>query len=84
VRNQYPGICYRCGKNVEAGAGHFERLGRTWRVQHAECAIKYRGTPDPERQKYEAHNQLIKAQGTGKSAQKARARLRKEIEGHQF
>lgn len=45
MRNRYPGPCYRCGKTVEAGAGHFERvIGKGWRVQHAECAIKYRGT----------------------------------------
>jgi hypothetical protein len=47
MRNKYPGICYRCGKRVEAGEGHFEKIIGTknsWRVQHAECAIKYRGT----------------------------------------
>jgi hypothetical protein len=56
MRNKYPGICYRCGKRVEAGEGHFEGYGTRcsrrkfrqkitrWRVQHAECAIKYRGT----------------------------------------
>lgn len=45
MRNKYPGICYRCGKRVEVGEGHFERVpGRGWRVQHADCAIKYRGT----------------------------------------
>ena len=55
-RNKYPGTCYRCGKTVPAGEGHFERIpvrkrqdGRApesgkWRTQHAECAIKYRGT----------------------------------------
>ena len=42
MRNQYPGTCYRCGKRVEAKAGHFERHNGGWRVQHAECAIKYR------------------------------------------
>jgi hypothetical protein len=45
MRNKYPGTCYRCGKRVEVGEGHFERIpGKGWRVQHAECAIKYRGT----------------------------------------
>ena len=44
MRNMYPGNCYRCGKMVEAMAGHFERKKDGWRVQHAECAIKYRGT----------------------------------------
>ena len=57
MRNRYPGQCYRCGERVEAGEGHFEQVSiRTmeklglagvksrWLVQHAECAIKYRGT----------------------------------------
>lgn len=45
MRNKYSGICYRCGKIVEIGEGHFERIiGKGWRVQHAQCAIKYRGT----------------------------------------
>ena len=44
MRNKYPGMCYRCGKLVAAGSGHFEKIhGPTkWRVQHAECAIKAR------------------------------------------
>ena len=44
MRNKYPGICYRCGEHCPAGQGHFERAGKSWRVQHAHCAIKYRGT----------------------------------------
>lgn len=49
MRNRFGGTCYRCGKYIEAGDGHFEALAmsksrRKWRVQHAECAIKYRGT----------------------------------------
>ena len=56
MRNKYPGTCYRCGERVEAGEGHFERIThshrrkwnapklRGWYVQHADCAIKYRGT----------------------------------------
>lgn len=46
MRNKYPGICYRCGKRVEAGEGHFERdrIAHTWKVQHKDCAIRYRGT----------------------------------------
>jgi hypothetical protein len=84
MRNKYAGPCYRCGENVEAGAGHFERLGRTWRVQHAECAIKFRGTPDLERQKYAARCQNAVMQGTDKAARRARARFRKEIEGIEF
>jgi len=42
MRNRYPGECYRCQKWVPAGEGHFERLGSTWRVQHAACAIEHR------------------------------------------
>lgn len=46
MRNKHPGMCYRCHKKVEAGSGHFERdrEQNIWRVQHTECAIKYRGT----------------------------------------
>lgn len=42
MRNRYAGICYRCGKWCAKGAGHFERQGYKWRVQHAECAIIHR------------------------------------------
>lgn len=44
MRNRYAGICYRCGKIVQPGQGHFERYASGWRTQHADCAIKYRGT----------------------------------------
>lgn len=44
MRNKFPGTCYRCGKLCEKGQGHFEKVYRGWRVQHADCAIKYRGT----------------------------------------
>lgn len=49
MRNKYAGICYRCGLRVEPGDGHFEKViggvGKDkWRTQHADCAIKYRGT----------------------------------------
>ena len=47
MRNQYPGICYRCGERVEAGDGHFERHDHGWRTQHADCAIRWRGKPAP-------------------------------------
>ena len=49
-RNKFPGTCYRCGQWVEPGSGHYERakgvqkLKGLWVLQHAECAIKYRGT----------------------------------------
>jgi hypothetical protein len=39
MRNKHPGTCYRCGKTVEPGAGHFERHNGGWRTQHAGCAI---------------------------------------------
>jgi hypothetical protein len=46
MRNRYPGVCYRCGKPVPKGTGHFERLKTRgpvrWRVQHADCCIKAR------------------------------------------
>lgn len=44
MRNMYPGTCYRCGKHCAAGEGHFERKRGGWRVQHAKCAIVFRGT----------------------------------------
>lgn len=57
MRNNYAGTCYRCGCRVEAGAGHFEKVSRShrkkwpnmaygvkWLTQHAECAIRFRGT----------------------------------------
>jgi hypothetical protein len=45
MRNQHGGTCYRCGEWCKPGEGHFERIqGKGWRVQHAGCAIKYRGT----------------------------------------
>lgn len=50
MRNRFGTSCYRCGKYVEAGEGHFEAISisqrkrNKWRVQHVECAIKYRGT----------------------------------------
>lgn len=47
MRNKFPGVCYRCKTRVEKNEGHFERLKNTkgWRLQHADCAIKYRGQP---------------------------------------
>lgn len=42
MRNKHPGTCYRCGKLVAKGAGHFERKNGAWRVQHADCAISAR------------------------------------------
>lgn len=42
MRNKYGGVCYRCGKYVKPGEGHFERKFGRWRVQHASCAIEHR------------------------------------------
>jgi hypothetical protein len=46
VRNRYPGTCYRCGKPVEKGAGHFERVPNShpvlWRTLHVECVFDQR------------------------------------------
>lgn len=58
MRNQYPGPCYRCGTRVEAGDGHFEMTPRRaqapglpkWRTQHADCAIIWRGKPQPSQE----------------------------------
>lgn len=59
MRNRYPGTCYRCGKTVATGEGHFEKWGYdhekkwpnlnrfekpTWLTQHLDCAIQHRGT----------------------------------------
>ncbi len=54
MRNAYSGICYRCKLKVNPYEGHFEHINRDerlkykitskWRLQHADCAIKYRGT----------------------------------------
>lgn len=76
MRNQYPGKCYRCGKTVDAGDGHFERFAHSWRLQHATCAIEHRGTPDPARQALNHNNMKVRATGTGKRAQRARRALR--------
>ncbi len=78
MRNNYAGICYRCSTAVEPGAGHFERFRGGWRVQHAECAIRYRGTPDPLRQADRRRIMEARAKGTGRKAQRARRWLKSE------
>jgi hypothetical protein len=45
MRNKHAGTCYRCGKTVEKGEGHFERHQGKWRVQHSSCAIERRAMP---------------------------------------
>ena len=58
MRNSFPGVCYRCGKHVAPKEGHFERVTQiqatrwnkprkllgNWILQHATCAIQFRGT----------------------------------------
>lgn len=57
MRNKFGGNCYRCGKYVKAGDGHFQFVdaaaiatfgslvrGQKTLVQHASCAIEHRGT----------------------------------------
>lgn len=70
MRNKYPGICYRCNQIVAKGEGHFEKvngikpLSKGWRVQHAECAIKYRkNNPDKIFDDNWIHDQDMEAQG---------------------
>lgn len=48
MRNKFAGTCYRCGKKVEVGEGHFERHAGKWRTQHAKCAIEHRHSEDDE------------------------------------
>ena len=76
MRNKYPGSCYRCGERVEVGEGHFELLGRKFRVQHATCAIKFRGQPDPARIEQSERNLQWRAKQTGRKGQRARKALR--------
>ena len=37
ARNRYPGHCYKCGKWVDVGYGHFERCYKGWRIQCVRC-----------------------------------------------
>lgn len=76
MRNEYRGECYRCSAIVEPGDGHFERFGNGWRLQHAACAIKYRGIPDSDRQALKMRHLKTRAEATGKRAQRARKKLR--------
>lgn len=78
MRNKFGGTCYRCQEYVTPGDGHFELFRGQFRVQHASCAIKFRGTPDPDREADRRKRLLRLAAGTGKSAQRARRQLREE------
>ena len=83
MRNKFGGLCYRCSEYVDVGGGHFERINGRWRVQHAKCAIKFRGVPDPERDALRPARDAARlarityiAQQTGRKARKARKLLR--------
>ena len=86
MRNKFAGTCYRCGEICPAGEGHFERtpFSHGWRVQHASCAIKHRGTDhgkDGESEKREAvriRKLKYRAQQTGGDSYRARRILRSE------
>lgn len=68
MRNKYSGYCYRCGGFVDRGEGHYEIMrngrGSKWRLQHADCAVKYRGTKvqgngeRPEQEAKRCHTQI--------------------------
>jgi hypothetical protein len=60
MRNRFACVCYRCGKTVMPGAGHFERQGNGWRTQHADCCIKARA------EKYEAQKQDFERKEAGR------------------
>lgn len=78
MRNRFPGICYRCGRHVEAQQGHFESVTKAhrerwpklglgkWLTQHAECAIKYRGTTTHHLYEPDAGDEAVKQQNGGK------------------
>lgn len=34
ARNDYPGVCFRCGLPVGAGQGHYRRDRGRWLVHH--------------------------------------------------
>ena len=44
ARNKYPGRCYCCGKWIEPGYGHFEKVRGAspgqpkWRIKCVQCA----------------------------------------------
>ena len=76
MRNRHGGTCYRCATWCAPGDGHFERFRGGWRVQHATCAIRFAGVPDPAREADRLRRVTALASGTGKAAQRARRELR--------
>jgi hypothetical protein len=79
VRNKHGGTCYRCNGWCDPGEGHFERFRGGWRVQHATCAVEFKGVPDAGREADRIERLRRVATGTGRPAQNARRALR-EIE----
>jgi len=77
MRNRYGGTCYRCNTWCAPGEGHFELLGRKFRVQHAACAIEFRGQPDEARKAQREKSLQWRAKNaTGPRGQRARKKLR--------
>lgn len=58
MRNRYPGKCYWCGKTVDKGEGHFEKIrpGKGWRTIHADCVFEQRKYKDKLREEGELNN----------------------------
>lgn len=81
MRNKFAGKCYRCGSIVAPGDGHFEKYRNGWRTQHATCAIEFRGQRDEAGAAWDQERLERRAQGTGRSAQRARRRLREQQSG---
>jgi ribosome-binding protein aMBF1 (putative translation factor) len=42
MRNKYAGNCFRCGKRVWPGEGHFQRHKGSWLVVCLDCVDKHR------------------------------------------
>jgi hypothetical protein len=53
MRNRFAGRCFRCGCEVKAGEGHFQRDSGKWLVRCKSCVGKGNEpepvTPDPPR-----------------------------------
>jgi hypothetical protein len=39
MKNNFGGVCYRCGLFCKQGEGHFERRSGRWVVQHERCRL---------------------------------------------
>jgi len=57
MRNQFGGVCYKCGIWVAPGTGYFERIPRKgWRVQH--CYTTRKGGVTCEKAKQNADDKI--------------------------